>query len=231
MTWLEHLRQPDRYGIVLLLIVIAMFAIAIFDEGLVGKAISIVILGATLLFALRTSRASRRIRRVAWICVPTLLIVSFIVAADDSEIGREALSVIVGIVVLAVLVAIVARISVHLTVSGSTLLAGLCIYLLIGLFYATVYGFIDVSSSGRLFVQTSTPSATDTLYFSFITMTTVGYGDLTPAENVTKILAATEALSGQIYLVTAVALLVGNLGRTRRRLTERRDDEADRSTE
>ena len=56
----------------------------------------------------------------------------------------------------------------------------------------------------------------DYLYFSFITMTTVGYGELVPGPDSIRMLAVTEALVGQIFLVTALALLVGNLGRHRR---------------
>ncbi len=53
----------------------------------------------------------------------------------------------------------------------------------------------------------------DSLYFSFTTLTTLGYGDLTPAGDVGRMLAITEALIGQVYLVTIVALIVTNLGR------------------
>jgi hypothetical protein len=56
------------------------------------------------------------------------------------------------------------------------------------------------------------------LYFSFTTLTTVGYGDLTARTDLGHTLAVFEALIGQIYLVTVVSLIVGNL---RRRLPER----------
>jgi len=220
LTVRQHLAQPDRYGVVLMLILGTMFAIAVLEEGAFQRALSIAILGGTLLFALWTSRARRRTFRIALIAVILLMIASLIVASSTSEVTREGFAVIVGILVLAVLAAIVRRIATHLTVSGSTVFAGLCIYLLIGLFFATVYGFIAALGEGRMFVQNPSPNSIDTLYFSLITMTTVGYGDLTPAGDVPKMLAASEALVGQMYLVTAVALLVGNLGRTRRRLRE-----------
>ena len=59
------------------------------------------------------------------------------------------------------------------------------------------------------------PRSTDFIYFSFITLTTTGYGDLTAAHDLGRMLAVTEALFGQLYLVSAVALLIGSLGRTR----------------
>ena len=51
----------------------------------------------------------------------------------------------------------------------------------------------------------------DQLYFSFVTLATVGYGDLTPAGGVTRSFAVAEMLSGQIYLLTVVSLIVSNL--------------------
>ena len=64
-------------------------------------------------------------------------------------------------------------------------------------------------------MQTSAPNSVDFVYFSFVTIATLGYGDLTPHGDLGKMLAATEAITGQLYLVSAVALLIGNLGRTR----------------
>ena len=58
------------------------------------------------------------------------------------------------------------------------------------------------------FSQTSDPDLSEYLYFSFITLCTVGYGDFTPAHGVGRALASMEALIGQLYLVTIVAVLV-----------------------
>ena len=55
----------------------------------------------------------------------------------------------------------------------------------------------------------------DHLYFSFVSLTTVGYGDLTPISDLGRMIAVSEALIGQLFLVTVVALVVGNIGRTR----------------
>ena len=53
------------------------------------------------------------------------------------------------------------------------------------------------------------------LYFSYVTMLTLGYGDYTPANQVGKTFAVMEALFGQLYLVTVVAVLVSSFGRRR----------------
>jgi hypothetical protein len=90
---------------------------------------------------------------------------------------------------------------------------------LVGLLFSSAYSFMSAVQGGSIFAQVSQVTGVDTMYFSFITMTTVGYGDLTPVENLPRMIAVTEALIGQIYLVTAVGLLVGNMGRERRART------------
>ena len=93
-----------------------------------------------------------------------------------------------------------------------TVVAGvLCLYLLLGLFYAFVYVAVQNLGGGPFFANGSAAVSTRSLYFSFITMTTVGYGDYTARSNLGHTLSVSEALIGQIYLVTIVAAIVGRL--------------------
>ena len=112
-------------------------------------------------------------------------------------------------------IAIVRRLSHEKVVNVQVLAGALCLYLLIGLFFSFVYRAIGVVNDAPLFVQTTTKSSTDITYFSYVTLTTVGYGDFTAAQNGVKMLAVTEALFGQLYLVSAVALVVSQFGRGR----------------
>jgi hypothetical protein len=95
-------------------------------------------------------------------------------------------------------------------------LAAICVYLLIGLGYAAVYGFIGAVDPAGLFgPQDGAGTSVIRLYFSFITLCTVGYGDYVPHANIARMTTVTEALIGQVYLVTIVALLVSQVGRRR----------------
>jgi hypothetical protein len=93
----------------------------------------------------------------------------------------------------------------------------LAIYLLAGMFFSFIYGLIGAIDANALFAQTSHPNREDELYFSFVTLSTVGYGDLSPAGGVPRAFAVAEMLIGQIYLVTIVSLIVTNLPAARRR--------------
>ena len=94
-----------------------------------------------------------------------------------------------------------------LDVPGAILASG-------GLF-ALVYGTIDRLAHG-FFVNGAPATPSNCLYFSFTTLTTVGYGDLTAKSNLGHTLSVSEALLGQIYLVTVVSVLVSNLRRPER---------------
>ena len=81
--------------------------------------------------------------------------------------------------------------------------------------YAFLYGSIDRLGGDPFFAGEAAATASNCLYFSFTTLTTVGYGDLTARSNLGHTIAVSEALIGQIYLVTVVAVLVSGLARTR----------------
>jgi hypothetical protein len=98
-----------------------------------------------------------------------------------------------------------------------TMYGVLCLYLLIGLLFGTLYGAIDSLSAQQFFTGQGAQGISDFLYFSFSTLTTTGFGDLVAATDVGRSLAITEALVGQIYLVTVVALIVSRLGSARAR--------------
>lgn len=101
------------------------------------------------------------------------------------------------------------------TVRMETIYCGLCIYLLIGMAFAFLFGAIEDLSGTPFFSGGVDGTANDFLYFSLATLTTTGYGDFTAATELGRAWAVTEALVGQIYLVTVVAVLVSNLGRGR----------------
>jgi hypothetical protein len=203
----------DEYGIALGLILLTILASAASPLPLAQLAAAI-IASATLVFILRTSKASRRdVRTVVFVAVATLVLATVAVWLGLEE--RNPYSVVIILMSIIAPVAIVRRLLAGDAITLQTVAGALCIYLLIGLFFASLYSIFD-GVEGRFFTQTTTPNQSDFLYFSYITITTVGYGDLTAASPFGQMLAVTEALVGQIYLVAGVAVLVSNLGRRRK---------------
>ena len=94
-----------------------------------------------------------------------------------------------------------------------TVIGVLSVYLLIGLIFTFVFGIIGSQASTPFFKYGLAGNSSNYLYFSYSTLTTVGYGDLVAELQIGRSFAIIEALVGQMYLVSIVALIVGSLGR------------------
>lgn len=94
-------------------------------------------------------------------------------------------------------------------VRADTIYAALCVYLLIGLLWALLYMSMEQVSPGSLQLNPDEPLNRQCVYYSYVTLTTLGYGDVTPLSPTTRSFAFVEALMGQLYLAVLVARLVG----------------------
>ncbi|WP_371372299.1 potassium channel family protein [Thalassotalea aquiviva] len=98
------------------------------------------------------------------------------------------------------------------TVNGNTLSAAACTYLVIGLVWSYIYALIDFYSPGAILSIDSNnvfEYFPQYLYFSFVTITTLGYGDISPTTNIAQNWVVFEAIVGQFYLAILIARLVG----------------------
>ncbi len=83
------------------------------------------------------------------------------------------------------------------------------IYLLLGLIWARLYQLVELVSPGAFLLPDSESLNTANLvYFSFVTLATLGYGDISPVDIVARTLAILEAIMGQLYLVILISRLV-----------------------
>jgi hypothetical protein len=216
-TLRQRLRAPDSYGLLLVLILLSMLSIAGLADGSWERTLSALVLAFTLLFALYTSRAPRRTMIAAYAILPLVVVGAGFASYASGKVSHVVPSALILALLLGVLVAILLRMGTHATISWHTVLAGICIYLLVGLIFASLFSVMGWLNDGVLFAGGQAPSTLNTTYFSFTTLSTVGYGDLSMADGLPKMLSVTEAVLGQVYLVVAVGLLIGNLGRTRPR--------------
>jgi hypothetical protein len=218
--------RPARFGAALGFIVLTIFASSFASDAGWIRVIALLCEGAALLFILRTSDV-----HPGWLLwARIVLIVSVGVAILAITLGSGETPVIsTGLVgafmAIGAPIAIIRRLSHEKVVNLQVLAGALCLYLLIGLFFTFVYSIIDVAGTQPLFAQQPTASSANITYFSFVTLTTTGYGDLTLRGDGPRMLAITEALLGQLYLVSAVALVVSRFGLER--TARRRDSDSD----
>jgi hypothetical protein len=218
--------RTDRYALLLFLILLTIVSISLSQEGTWGRVSTVFLVSATVLVALRTSNARKVTIRLAVVLVVISLASSIITAATGEPNAVDWATNLMTLMLAAVVpFAIVRELWRHPKVTAETVMGALCIYLLLGVVFALLFGFAADISDKPFFVQTEHPDASDYVYFSYVTMATVGYGDLTARGSAERMMAALEGLMGQLYLVTVVALLVSNLGRDRVR--PGKDTEAD----
>jgi hypothetical protein len=98
-------------------------------------------------------------------------------------------------------------------IDTETLLGAIAAYLLIGMFFAFAYNAAGEFGSVPFFGPAGPGSLSQDLFFSFVTMTTVGYGNLVPAANPGQTFAVLEAVIGQLFLVVAVGKIISSLPR------------------
>jgi hypothetical protein len=209
----EEARWADRYGLLFLLILVALVLTAANTTWL--KIAAVLVQGGVVLFAFLAARVGRRVWRVAIILVPLAVILGIAGRFGDSRPAETVAASINLVLPAAAIVALGRRIVMEPFVSSRTIIGLLCVYLLIGMTFAATYITIAVVSGEPFFVQTDQAQPVDFTYFSLVTLATVGYGDFTAANPMPRMLAAIEGLTGQLYLVTVVAVAVSRV-RTRR---------------
>jgi uncharacterized membrane protein YeaQ/YmgE (transglycosylase-associated protein family) len=214
--------NPLGYGVILLLVIASIALQMSLSPSDASRFVTIALQAATLVAAVRVSGVRRSGTRVAALVAVLALIAAVITWVIRGDIPPAPAAIVNGLLVAVAPVAIARGLLRDLReqhgVTAATLAGVLAIYLLAGMFFSFVYGVIGAVDADMLFAQVSTSNRQDQLYFSFVTLCTVGYGDLTPAGGVPRAVAVSEMLVGQIYLVTIVSLIVTNLGARRRQV-------------
>jgi hypothetical protein len=207
-------RRPHGYGLVLLTIVLSIMVAALGQYRPLTQSVSLILIGIALLLALRTAEVHPRIRRRAAVVVVVALVIGLFSSLPGVGFVPGSLVLVIGALLIAATSIVLAeRLIQNPEVTRQTIIGALCVYLLMGLFFSFVFTVVAQLTGIPFFVSINDADTSDYLYFSFVTLATVGYGDLVARSNLGRMLAATEGLTGQLYLVTVVALLVSNLNR------------------
>jgi hypothetical protein len=216
--WLRMaLARTDDYGIALLLILATIIVLAA-AWGPMAELISVALTGGTLLFIMHTSDVRGPAFRLAAFFVGLAVLGAATELAFDTDAYALTASLFGLVLAVVAPLVIVRRMAMSPTITFRLVLGALAIYLLIGLAYSYLFPVIARFSGQPFFVETTTPGSAIYLYFSYTTLATIGFGDFTAATNLGRMITVSEGLVGQLYLVSVVALLVGNIGRAMRQV-------------
>ena len=235
----ERSKHLDRFGLLLAVTAASVAALSLVDlraspgdlDAELGSLTATVLVGTAFLLALSASGFARRWQRFADVLVGAIVIVDVallvvwqVTETPASLVGPVATGRPLVLVILSALapVVVVRRLLRHRQVTRSTLFAAISAYLLLPL--AFYYAFLTVEAHQTTPFFGQPEPTTSFMYFSLTTLTTLGYGDLAAVTPLGRTLATVEAVVGQVYLVTLVAMLVGLYARRRR--TDDRDEAA-----
>jgi hypothetical protein len=213
--------MSGRYGLALVLLILALVYTMAMDEGERQRLLALTLQGLALFVTMMASRADRRV-----LFLLTLVFVSAFAGAaglavftsgDGTGYVRICFLATAAATLPVVAMGLIRQVKSEGRITVQTMMGVLCAYLLIMSVFAYSYAVIGEFGDGPFFNQGEQWNQIGNyLYYSLITITTVGMGDFTAATQLGRSLTAAEALVGQIYMVTVVAVIVTNLGRSRR---------------
>lgn len=216
-VWHEWRADPvDRFGVVLFFVIATIVVSSLVDAGdsYGDSLLSHTMSGAALVAAARAAGMRRRAQRVVDVVVVIAVAVLGALSVAELVLGDSAdwpvdpsrSDPLWMILVLAVPVIVIRRIAQHTVVGGRTVLGAITAYLQIGVAYAALFAAIEVWSSAPPFGEPQPSTAF--MYLSMTTMSTLGIGDIAPATQMSRLLVSSEAVLGQVFLVTIVAIVV-----------------------
>ena len=215
------LLDGDSFVVVLGLAALCVVMFPFTDAFRAGAVIAYPSSALLLLLALHHSRVHRTIFRAAVVILVVVGVGTVLSSvARLLDLGADRHMIAIASFLYALLFAfafpsIVRRAFHHRDVSLNTLAAGIAAYLIIGLFFAAFDRGIAGVAGWEFFRDVVRPRPGDFMYFSFVTLTTVGYGDLAPYTDIARTASVVEAVLGQVFLVTAVARIVSLMGSRR----------------
>ena len=209
----DLVRFLDSYASLLVLLLANFLLLEIVDDVRWGAVGSTLLAAAALIVAISDPETGHRVTPRHWALIAACIALAPLVLLINSAslVGFTYL-LPVGLLVTATLPITLQRILRQRQITYETILGALCTYVLLGLLFAFAYLAVN-DIAGPFFVQPGPHTQSEYLYFSFVTLTTLGFGDLSPGVGLPQGLTVLEALAGQIFLVTMVARLVTLWGR------------------
>jgi hypothetical protein len=205
----DIVRVVDSYASLLVLLLANFFLLEVVDDPRWGAVGSTFLSAAALVVAISDPDAGERVTLRHWLLIGACVALApLVLLVNSASIVGLTYLLPIALLVTATLPVTLSRVLQHRRVTYETVLGALCAYVLIGLLFAFVYLAVSDLRDGAFFAQPGPRSQGEFLYFSFVALTTLGFGDLSPSVGLPQALTVLEALVGNVFLVTLVARLV-----------------------
>jgi hypothetical protein len=202
----------SRFSFVSLFVILCVWVLVapILDHWPFGDVVVAVVFYFALLIGIDATVHSKRWRRIATIGLIYLMAQSVGVAlAGETYHGIAARLALLNLIYIVAIPFLMTR---HVLtaprVTTNMIFGGLCAYFLLAICWGQSFYILHQLNPMAFNFGSDAPDLSTVLYFSYTTLTTLGYGDLTPQSELARSLATMEAFTGQIYLAVLVARLV-----------------------
>jgi hypothetical protein len=151
---------------------------------------------------------ARRAVLIPRVIVPSIALVLVVVAVVEGSRAQAASAAIAAALAAGTAILVSRDLVDRRRVDVQTVLGALSLFVIAGFFFSSAFSFVADVDGDAFFTRGDDGTDAERLYFSFVTISTTGFGDLAPATGAGRALAVLEIVVGQLYLVTVVAVLV-----------------------
>jgi len=195
----------------LLISILLMFGLRPLLEGLRANSLLVnLFFSAVLMSGVYAASPKRHVFYISLAIASPALIISwagYIVSAHSFVfVGK----VFAGLFYIFLIIVILKYIFKEKVITGDMIIGVICAYLLLGMMWASMFSIIEILQPGSFNLPEGMDSELSNFsYFSFVTLTTLGSGDITPLTATSRSLSLLEAVTGQLYIAILIARLVG----------------------
>jgi hypothetical protein len=224
---LERMRARHSYWAVLGAIFVLFFLAALLPDAPWASSVIALVQCATLLVAIWPAGWELTERTVPFALATAAGGAAVVNLVWQGKALTAVLGILAGVLTITIAFVIAEGAVAQNEVNSRSVAGAICVYMLFGMLFMWLYSVLAVLGKAPFFAQGTDGTRPVRLYFSYVTLATLGYGDYTPLGNLGRALAVLEALIGQLYLVTVVAVVVTRLRPGRKKLTSEKESGID----
>jgi hypothetical protein len=209
---IDRLRQSNQRFLILLCLILGLLVFVPILQRFVAIRIFIDIFISAIFISMVYTFSYKKVHVIAGVFLAILMLASLWLQYLDPNKWILPVGMLAGVIFIAMVIAsIISLIIKSEEICREIIYAAILMYLLAALMWAFIYTFLELvdPASFNIDLNRSDGYLPVFQYYSFVTITTLGYGDITPITDVAKAFSVLEAVIGQLYLVVAVAWLVG----------------------
>ena len=212
---MERSLERTNFFYLLLALLILLVAVPLNDDFIVGSPpiVKAILFSLTLLVGVRSLKGGGRFLVAGMFFVVAGIILTLVSTRTQSLVFQHAsLLSLIGFLLVAITYTM-KQVAIGTEITTNRLVGAICVYLLLGVIWALSYSVLELAVPGSFAgfdAWSDRGWDSEWLYFSFVTMTALGYGDLLPISAAARAMAYMQAVFGQFYIAILVAGLVGS---------------------